>query len=273
MSQMSLALLIGTSAKHVSFIETGRAVPSRELLMRLADGLDVPVEKRNLLMLAAGYAPVYGRPDLRPGGQAATRTAKEAVSRLLSVHDSCPVLVYDSSFDVVGANHVVMRLLRRLLPPQLLSPEMNTLRLSLHPAGLARYIANFPAWRRSKLNRLRDQLAVTDDERLRALYDEVAGYEYGPGVLQSESEADEDDELDHIVAPLRIRAPGAELNFYAAVTVLVAAGHMDLSELSIATFYPVDRVTAAGLSQEPAAAENRLHYFPGNRHLLDEVRG
>lgn len=243
LSQMSLALLAGTSARHVSFVETGRARPSRELVLRLAEGLGVPPQEWNLLMLAAGYAPVHDRSG--PSRQQ-TQAVKEAVKRLLSVQGPLPVFVHDAAFNIVEATSTVRAVLRGLVASELLTPHMNAMRLSLHPSGLARHVTDFPRWRENKLSRLRHQIELTNDTRLRHLYEEARGYTYPMDVSVPPGEGGEDG-LNPLLAPLRLRANGVELHFYSAVTALVPACGVNLGGLKIATFYPADRQTEAVL--------------------------
>ncbi|MFE6677724.1 helix-turn-helix domain-containing protein, partial [Streptomyces sp. NPDC057729] len=243
LSQMALALLAETSSRHLSFIETGRARPSRELLLRLCDQLDVPVRQRNGLIMAAGYAPAY---EETPIGESHMDRANEAVERLLTGHEPYPALVFDTVSDLCRANRSAMALLDGVAE-ELLLPPVNVVRLGLHPMGMARRITNFAEWRRHLLSRLRRDAAFTNDERLGALYEEVRAYRYPSGLLESEPSTPDPAEAHHVAIPLHIRALGTELRFFSAVTAFVAPADATLAELTIETFYPADTHTAATL--------------------------
>src|SRR5215207_3319308 len=163
LSQLDLALEARVSARHVSFIETGRARPSAEMVIHLAEQLDVPLRDRNQLLLAAGYAPAYAEhaieaPELSP--------VRDALKRVLDGH---------RWWDMVDANASLGVLLEGVAP-ELLEPPVNALRVSLHPDGVAPRILNLGEWRAHLLERVARQVAITGDERLRALHAEVLAY-------------------------------------------------------------------------------------------------
>ncbi|AXE77981.1 helix-turn-helix domain-containing protein [Streptomyces atratus] len=243
LSQLALALLAETSSRHLSFIETGRARPSRELLLRLCDQLDVPVRQRNRLLMAAGYAPAY---EETPIGESHMDRANEAVERLLTGHEPYPALVFDTASDLCRANRSAMALLDGVAE-ELLMPPVNVVRLGLHPQGMARRITNFTEWRRHLLSRLRRDAAFTDDERLNCLYEEVRAYRYPPGLLETEPVFPDGSDIHQVAMPLHIRALGTELSFFSAVTTFVAPVDITLAELTIETFYPADTHTAGTL--------------------------
>ncbi|MER6786901.1 helix-turn-helix domain-containing protein [Streptomyces sp. NPDC000658] len=244
LSQLALALQADTSSRHLSFVETGRAVPSRELVLRLADQLDVPMRQRNSLLMAAGYAPAY---EETPISEAQMDRANEAIDRLLAGHDPYPALVLDSDSNLRRANRSAMALLDGVCE-ELLRPPVNIMRLALHPEGLAPRILNFAEWRVHLLGRLRRDAAFTNNECLTSLYDEVSGYRYPQGTAVPEGGADsEHQDGQQIAIPLRIRALGNELSFFSALTVFAAPADITLAELTIETFYPADAQTATVL--------------------------
>ncbi|HYH44090.1 MAG TPA: helix-turn-helix domain-containing protein, partial [Thermoanaerobaculia bacterium] len=169
MSQLHLALEAEISARHLSFVETGRAQPSRELLLHLAEHLDVPLRDRNALLLAAGYAPAFAE---RPLADPALDGARQAVDLVLAGHEPYPALAIDRHWTLLAANRAVPPLLAGIAP-ELLRPPVNVLRLSLHPGGLAPRIANLPEWRRHLLARLRRQVEVSADAGLAELLREL----------------------------------------------------------------------------------------------------
>jgi transcriptional regulator with XRE-family HTH domain len=241
MSQLDLALDAGVSARHVSFVETGRSQPSREMLLRLAEQLDLPLRDRNQLLLAGGYAPVYGRRALDDPEMAPVR---EAIDRLLTAHEPFPAVVVDRAWNLVAANRGVA-LLTAGAAPELLEPPANALRLALHPDGMAPRIANLAEWRAHLLERLARQVAVTGDEELRGLVAELEGY--GPPSAAG-AEAHPSPGGD-IFVPLRLRSPFGELSFFGTVATFGTAVDVNVAELAIESFFPADPATARALEE------------------------
>jgi transcriptional regulator with XRE-family HTH domain len=238
LSQLELALEADVSSRHVSFLETGRARPSREMVLRLAEQLDVPLRERNSLLLAAGYAPVYSESGLDAAPLAAVRAA---IRQLLTAHEPYPALVVDRHWQLVDANASVAMLLAEVRP-DLLAPPANVLRVSLHPEGLAPAIVNLGEWRAHLLGRLRRQIALTADATLRALYDELLAYPCD----QPEPEV----ELPgpgEVVVPLRLRHADRELAFFSTVATFGTPLDVTVSELAIESFFPANPETAAAL--------------------------
>src|SRR4051795_8799265 len=176
LSQLDLAVEADVSARHLSFVETGRSKPSRELLLHLAEHLDVPLRERNALLLAAGYAPAYAERAL---GDDAMAPVRDALERLLKGHEPFPAVAVDRQWELVSANAPALALLTDGVAPELLEPPANTLRISLHPDGLAPRIANLTEYSAHLLTRLRREAALSADPALVALYDELRAY---PGV-------------------------------------------------------------------------------------------
>src|SRR3954467_14336038 len=172
LSQLDLALEAGVSARHLSFVETGRSRPSAQMVLHLADQLEVPLRDRNGLLLAAGYAPEYGQRALDDPEMAPVRRALDLV---LAGHDPYPAVVVDRAWNMVAANSAI-GVLTAGVAPELLEPPVNVLRVSLHPDGMAPRIANLGEWRAHLLERLGRQVALTGDGGLSALYDELAAY-------------------------------------------------------------------------------------------------
>jgi transcriptional regulator with XRE-family HTH domain len=239
LSQMELALEAEVSTRHLSFVETGRSKPSREMVVRLAEHLDVPLRERNELLLAAGYAPAYPESSLE---DAELGQVREAVRRLLVAHEPFPAIAVDRRWELVDGNAGVP-LITAGAAAHLLEPPVNALRLSLHPEGMAPRIANLAEWRAHVLGRLRREVTATRDPQLQALLTELSGYTY-PG-------DDEPANLAHlprqgeIVVPLRLRAGDAgELSFMSTITTFGTPLDITVSELSIEAFFPADAHTA-----------------------------
>src|SRR5579871_1895284 len=176
LSQLDLAVEAEVSTRHLSFVETGRARPSRELVLHLAEQLDVPLRERNALLLAAGYAPLYRETALDRDELAPVRAAIEA---LLSGHEPFPALVVDRHWTIVSANRPTQAILSTAVAPALLTPPVNALRVTLHPQGLAPHIVNLAEYRAHLLARLHRQVLLTADETLAALEAELRGYPGG----------------------------------------------------------------------------------------------
>lgn len=236
LSQMDLALDAEISTRHLSFIETGRAKPSREMVLRLADQLDVPLRERNALLLGAGFAPVYAERALDDPALAA---ARRAIDLVLKGHEPWPALAIDRHWHMVAANAAVAPLLAGCAP-HLLEGPANVLRLSLHPEGLAPRILNLAEWRAHLLERLRRQAVTTGDAMLDALVAELEAYPFPDGAGQLE-------DLGGVAIPLRLASPLGELSFISTTTVFGTPLDVTLDELAIEAFYPADVVTAERL--------------------------
>jgi transcriptional regulator with XRE-family HTH domain len=237
LSQLDLALEAGVSARHVSFVETGRSRPSAEMVLLLAEQLDVPLRDRNQLLLAAGYAPVYGQRGLEEPEMGAVRDMLDLVLR---GHEPYPAVVLDRHWGMVAANGAVA-LLTQGVAPELLEPPVNVLRLSLHPDGLAPRIVNLAEWRAHLLDRLGRQAVSTGDPALAALYDELSKLPGGGPPRTIDLEAGE------VAVPLRLHAGDAVLSFISTNTTFGTATDITVAELSIESFFPADTATAAML--------------------------
>lgn len=245
LSQLDLAMEAEISQRHLSFVESGRARPSRDMVLRLADRLAVPLRARNALLVAAGHAPEFAERGL---GDPALAPAMEAVRLILSGHEPWPALAVDRHWTLLAANRSAMRLMEGI-DPALASPPVNVLRASLHPAGLAPRIANLRAWRTHVLDRLRRDADASADPGLEALLAEIARYPGGTDAPPGRAER----ERGLIATPLRLRLPGGELSLLSTTTVFGTATDVTLAELTLETFFPADGETAAALRAMAAA--------------------
>jgi len=235
MSQLSLALDADVSARHLSFVESGRARASREMLMRLADQLAMPLRERNRLLLAGGYAPMHGERALDAPDMAAARAAVETV---LKGHEPFPALAIDRRWSLVAANAGAAALMAGAAP-RLLAPPVNVLRLSLDPEGLAPKILNLAEWRHHLLGRLRAEAMASGDEALMQLQAELAA-------LPAPVSKTPPGEVAKIAVPLILRAPSGEpLSLISTTTVFGTASDVTLSELTLECFFPADEPTRA----------------------------
>ncbi|KAB8198122.1 helix-turn-helix domain-containing protein [Lysobacter maris] len=232
LSQEDLAGLADISARHLSFLETGRSAPSRAMLLRLTDRLEVPLRERNRMFTAAGFAPLYGE---RPLDHAGLETARRTIERLLRGHEPFPALAIDRHWRMHAANRALAPFLLGVAP-ELLQPPINVLRLSLHPQGVAPRVANLGQWRAHLLHRLQQQLESSGDSVLEQLLEELRGY---PG-----AGPEEDPEPNAIAIPLRLRSDFGELSFISTTTVFGTPVEVILSELAIESFFPADPHTA-----------------------------
>ena len=239
LSQMELALDANVSARHLSFVETGRSKPSRELVLQLAEHLEVPLRERNALLLAAGYAPAYAQRAL---GDEAMAPVREALERLLKGHEPFPAVAVDRQWELVSANAPALALLTDGVAPELLEPPANTLRISLHPDGLAPRIANLAEYSSHLLHLVDSEAAATGDPALVALHEELASY---PGVDASPRPPHP---ANNLFIPLKLRAPGGgELSFFSTIARFGTALDVTVAELAIESFFPADAATAAAL--------------------------
>jgi transcriptional regulator with XRE-family HTH domain len=240
LSQLELASGAAVSARHLSFIETGRARPSREMVLHLADRLEIPLRERNRVLLAAGFAPAYGE---RPLDSSEMAPVREALERFLSAHEPYPALVLDRHWNLVLANAAVTPMLEGIAP-ELLEPPANALRATLHPDGMAPRILNFDEWSAHLVHRLRREIALTGDPELELLLAEVLGY---PEV-RSEPPPVDAAAAGEIVLPLHLEHGSGRLSFFSTLTTFGTAADVTLAELAVEAFYPADAETAAALA-------------------------
>lgn len=240
LSQFELALRSAVSARHLSFIETGRARPSREMVLHLADRLDVPLRERNRLLLAAGFAPVFSEHSL---GERELAPMREALERFLVAHEPYPALVVDRHWNVLAANRGVAYV-NRDVAPELREPPANALRIALHPEGLARRITNLANWSSYVLARLRREIEATGDPELESLYEELAAY---PGTTTEFDPAGPLGSKDALFMQ-ELRLDDRDLAFFCTLTTFGTPRDLTLAELTIIAFYPADSETAEALA-------------------------
>jgi transcriptional regulator with XRE-family HTH domain len=236
MSQLELANEAEISTRHLSFLETGRAAPSREMVLRLAQRLDLPLRERNTLLLAAGFAPMYPQRRLDDPALAA---ARDAIELLLAAHEPYPALAVDRHWTLVTANRAARRLLEGI-DAALLAPPINVLRLSLHPGGLAPRIVNLAEWRAHLFARLRQQIDASADPQLDELLRELRAYPAAAAPAAEPTHAP-------VVVPLVLATPRGTLRFFSTTTVFGTPVEVTLSELAIESFFPADGETAEHL--------------------------
>jgi transcriptional regulator with XRE-family HTH domain len=238
-SQLDLACDADISARHLSFLETGRSQPSRDMLLRLAERLEIPLRERNTLLNAAGFAPVF--PE-RPLHDPTLHAARKAVDLILAGHAPYPALAVDRHWNLITSNSAVPPLLAGV-DPALLHAPVNVLRLSLHPAGLASRIANLPEWRSHLLARLRRQIDVSGDPVLISLLQELTDYPMPAGAGESKADV----EFGAVAVPFRLVTEAGVLSFISTTTVFGTPVDITLSELALETFFPADTATADAL--------------------------
>jgi transcriptional regulator with XRE-family HTH domain len=237
-SQLELALDAGVSARHISFLETGRSNPSREMVIGLATNLEMPLRDRNELLIAAGFAPEYRElayedPDLEP--------VRAAIDQVLAGHDPYPALVVDRHWELVTANRG-LGMLTAGVAPHLLEPPANAMRIALHPEGMGPRILNFGEWRHRILERIERQSRLTGEAAMAELHEELAALPVPEG---GEYAATAEHEQD-VFMPLLLRGlDGEELNFFSTVSTFGTAVDVTVAELSIESFFPADDITAA----------------------------
>lgn len=242
LSQLELADEADISTRHVSFMETGRTNPSRDMVLRLCERLAIPLRERNALLVAAGYAPMYRERALDDPALAA---ARQAVELVLKGHEPCPAIALDRCWNVVAANRAAMALLSAHVSPELLAPPINVFRLSLHPQGLAPRIANLAQWRAHLFERLRQQIQATADPTLIALQAELQEYpapeETTPLVLAGE--------MLGVVMPFCFESVHGMLSLISTTTIFGTPVDVTLQELAVESFFPADDFTANALRE------------------------
>jgi transcriptional regulator with XRE-family HTH domain len=248
LSQLELALDAEISARHVSFLETGRSQPSREMILRLAERLEVPMRERNVLLVAAGFAPVY---PVRSLDDPALEAARKAIDVVLEAQKPFPAFALDRYWNVCASNAGLPEMYAGV-DASLMTRPINAMRISLHPQGLAPRIVNLGEWRAHLLARLRQQVETTGDAKLAELLREVSGYP-APEAAAAEHAAAE----HAIVVPFRIRTAAGVLSFFSTTTVFGTPVDVTLSELMVELFFPMDRATADAVRRLAQRTEAR----------------
>jgi len=241
LTQLELALDAGISTRHLSFVETSRSKPGREMLLRILEQLEVPFREQNRLLLAAGHAPAFPErpldgPELAP--------VREALDLILAGHDPYPAVVVDRAWNFVAANSAMLGLTEEVaIDPALLEPPVNVLRVGLHPRGLAPLMVNLDEWRAHFLARLERQVAITGDDDLAHLIEEIAGYP----VPEREHDPVAGIGAGEILGPLKVRAPNGELSFFGMFATFDTPFEVTTSELAIELLFPADRTSGEAL--------------------------
>lgn len=242
LSQLELADEADISTRHVSFMETGRTNPSRDMVLRLCERLAIPLRERNALLVAAGYAPMYRERAL---DDPALTAARQAVELVLKGHEPCPAIALDRCWNVVAANRAAQVLLAAHVSPELLVSPINVFRLSLHPDGLASRIANLAQWRHHLFERLRQQIHATGDPALLALQAELLEYpapdESTPLVMAGE--------MLGVVMPFCFNSVHGMLSLISTTTIFGTPVDVTLQELAVESFFPADAFTAQVLRE------------------------
>lgn len=244
LSQLGLAVEAEVSARHLSFVETGRSRPSRELVLHLAEHLDVPLRERNDLLLAAGYAPVYQESSLDAAEMAPVRAA---LDKILGGHEPFPAVVVDRHWNIVTANRAALEVITPGVAPALLAPPINAYRVSLHPDGLAARIANFGEYSAHLMARLHRQIIASADPELSSLYDEMLRY---PGVSATDGPVEA---AEMLFVPLVLRSDDGDLTFFSTVATFGTALDVTMAELAVESFFPADAATERALRASAAA--------------------
>jgi len=247
MSQLDLALEAEISTRHLSFMETGRATPSRDMVLRLAERLEIPLRERNALLVSAGFAPVFPERKLE---DPALQPARKAMELVLAGHEPYPALAIDRHWNLIASNKAVAPLLAGI-DASLLTPPVNVLRLSLHPLGLASRIANYAQWRSHLFERLRHQIDITADPVLIGLLNELNDYPVPEGVSTRSPAGGQD--YAGVVVPFQLQTELGTLSFISTTTVFGTPIDVTLSELALETFFPADRATMDALHMLSAA--------------------
>ena len=222
-TQIDLAFAADSSTRHLSCLETGKAQPSREMIVRLARVLEVPLRERNDLMLAAGFAPVFH--ETKIDGLSAARSAMD---RVLQAHKPYPAFVVDRHWNVVLSNGALPQLYEGCAQALLTQP-VNAMRLILHPQGMGPRILNYAAWKTYSLDLMQRQIEANADPVLSSLHSEVAAYRI-PGQPDGPATFDE---TDRLATPLRIATRLGVMSFLNTLTIFGTANDVTLSELAL----------------------------------------
>ncbi|HKV53903.1 MAG TPA: helix-turn-helix transcriptional regulator [Candidatus Binataceae bacterium] len=255
LSQLELALEAEVSSRHISFLETGRAEPSRGMLLTLAGVLDVPLREQNFLLMAAGFAPIYGETGLDDPRMEKVRTAVEII---LKNNEPRSAYAHDRHWNIVMANHAFVRFLAIVLgetPAGLQplrvapAPRLNVLRLVFDPDSIRKVIVNWETIAKSLLNEAYRRLAWARDEAMKELITEILSY---PGVPERWREPDLEAPRD-LILPTELKLSGTTARMFSTMTTLATPNDVTLQDLHIEAFYPADAATEKLLSSPPWA--------------------
>jgi transcriptional regulator with XRE-family HTH domain len=238
LSQLDLAYDAEISQRRLSFVEIGRANPSREMILRLAEQLEIPLRERNVLLAVAGFAAVF--PE-RPLGDERLAAARRAVDLILNRLEPNPSFAVDRHWTIVAANKAA-DIFTAEVDQSLLEPPVNMLRFCLHPKGFTPQVVNYSPWRMNVLEYLNRQVEITADAFLTELYQELKSYPQ-PKSSRAESQTGEID-YSGFAIPLRLMTKKGELSFISTVTIFGTPIDVTVSELAIETFFPADEKTA-----------------------------
>jgi transcriptional regulator with XRE-family HTH domain len=239
---LDLACDADISTRHLSFLETGRSLPSREMLLHLAEQLEIPLRERNALLVAAGFAPVFRQ---RPFGDPALQGARKIIELVLAGHEPYPALAVDRHWSLIAANRTVPILMADV-DPSLMKPNVNVLRLTLHPKGLAPRIANLEEWRSHILARLRHQVDLSADPFLAALLKELIEY---PSSMGNRDDFRTTSDYAGVATPFQLATSDGILSFLSTTTVFGTPLDITLSELALESFFPANAGTAEALGR------------------------
>lgn len=248
MTQMDFAAAANTSTRHLSYLETGRSQPSREMVMRLAEYLDIPLRERNTLLLSAGYAPAFQERSLTE-----LVAARQAIEQILEAHKPYPAFAIDRHWDIVLSNRAIPQLYVDVAP-ELLRPPVNAVRLTLHPRGMAPRIVNFAAWRRHVIAELKRHIDQRPDRGTEALLAEVMAYPSPPARVATEAE----EGAQRYATPLKIATDAGVVSFLSTTTIFGTPTDVTLAELALEMLFPADARTQSIVSALTAATSAAL---------------
>jgi transcriptional regulator with XRE-family HTH domain len=242
LSQLALAVDAEISQRHLSFLESGRSQPSREMVLHLAERLSVPLRERNVILTAAGFAPIYRERSL---DAPELEAARAVIDRILKGHEPHPALAIDRNWTLLSANKAAGMLMAGVAD-HLVAGEINVLRLSMHPEGLASRVLNFREWRSHILARLAREIEVSAAPRLVALLDELKSYPVPPQTASSRTGPAVD---SGIAIPLTLVSEEGPLSFISTTTVFGTAVDVTLSEVTIEAFFPANSETSKTMAK------------------------
>jgi hypothetical protein len=249
LSLLELAVEAVVSQLLVSFVLWGRSAPSRDMILHLAERLSIPLRERNILLVAAGFAPIYQERSLDDPALAAQR---EAIDVVLKGHEPFPALAVDRHWTLVASNAAIGPLISGI-DAKLLEPPLNVLRLSLHPDGMAPRIANYPEWKTHVITRLTQQVDASADVKLNDLLEELKSYQRPRGTAIAMPQPKRD--FGNVVVPLQLMTPDGVLSFFSTTTVFGTPVDITLAEIAIEAFYPADNATAEAVRKATASAK------------------